>query len=462
MKRKLFGILALMGALSFGYGQEACNMGTTSDNYGMGENVSTGGLYEYNGAVDFSVPFGTIFTTGQITVNLLKGQTDLEYVNVSFLEEDGGMPGAVIEEFPELTPVSSELVYNIDGESFSVYKLTINLPENVVFEKGKYFLQISAKPGDDNGAWWERTANEQRYGVFDFIQIFDEPWGGTGYYNKVFQVIGTCEDSGEVQPEMGEACSQGNVTEFPVDGVPFIANSEIISVADDFIVPENTTFHLTHFTMNAWLLGGGLHNATINIRSSENGMPGAILHSFENKGPEYEQFNDYWPVPGQAFDAASIIIDFSFEFAPIELAAGAYFIDVRPTPNASELLTWEATPAPGIGSSSYVSQDQGTSWIPVEGFNQVFTVTGFCEESLGVENPISEIGVYPNPTKDILNIKSNAVVESVTIFDLNGRKVREFRNPSESISISGLSNGLYIAKIALENGAASNVKIVKE
>jgi len=462
MKRKLFGLLALMGGLSVGFAQDACNYGTVSDATGQAENIATGGVAEYAGAADFTVPYGTTFTANRITLNILKGPASLGFVNVAFLTEVEGLPTEVIQEFNNMTPSSQVLAYEIE-QNFASYVVTIDLPETVEFEKGKYFLRVSASPGDTNGAWWEITDQVQTYGAFDFFQFEEEPWGGAGYYNKVFSVIGTCAPSGEEQPDYGDACQQGNTSPVHETGVGLISEGAVQTVADDFIVPENTTFHMTHFTMSGLLLGGGIHNATITIRTSENGAPGQILHTFVNKGPNYEQYNGYWAFPGQPLDVVSVIMDFSFEYEPIELPAGTYFIDVTATPNSSEFLTWEATSEPGIGGSSYISNDGGTIWTPIDGYNQIFSVSGFCSEDLGTGNPVKNaIGAYPNPVKSVLNFTSDAPLQQVVIFDIEGRQVARIENPGLSVNLSGLANGLYVARITSETGSVSNLKIVKE
>ncbi|NUY82494.1 T9SS type A sorting domain-containing protein [Flavobacterium sp. MAH-1] len=462
MKRKLFLALALIGSFS-SFSQDACSFGTVSDQTGIGENISTGGAFEYRGAADFTVPFGTTYTANQITVNVMKGPAAFGYVNVAFRHGDEGFPGDIIETFDNLTPTSEVLVYNVEGESFSVYTITLDLPEAVIFEKGTYFLEMSANPTDENGAWWEVTAQEQTFGNFDYVKFEDEPWGGAGYYNKVFQVIGTCAPSGEEHPDYGDDCSQGNFSLLHENGVPFIVAGGVVSVADDFTVAENTTFHLTHFNMSTLLLGGGLTNATINIRTSEGGAPGQIVQSFTNKGPAYERYNGYWPFPGSPFDVASIVIDFSFENEPVTLGAGTYFIEVIPTPNAAEFLTWELTSGGGLGGNSYTSYDGGSTWDANQGVNQIFSVSGYCEQNLGTDSPDqSAVGYYPNPVTDVLHLTAALPIEKMTLYDLEGRKIREYANPSENINLEGLSQGMYVAVVNLSDGSVSNLKIIKK
>src|SRR5690606_12624874 len=305
---------------------------------------------------------------------------EILYVNLSFLAEMEGMPGESIQDFNNLVPTSQEFLY--EAGDYDVYTVVLDLPTSLTFQKGKHFISLAANPGAGPFVGWDIAGEFQTYGLFDYNKFDDEDWGGTGYYNKVFQVIGSCEDSGETPPDLGEVCEQGNESNDHETGTNFLNGQSVFSIADDFIVAENTTFNLTQFTVDALLLGGGFHNATLKIRSSENNAPGEVLYSFTNKGPQQEQYFGYFDFPGYPLDVVAIKLDFAFD-EPIALEEGTYFIEVIPTPYATDFLTWEATSLPGIGSDSYTSTDGGTTWSINDGFNQVFTIGGFCEASLG-------------------------------------------------------------------------------
>lgn len=66
----------------------------------------------------------------------------------------------------------------------------------------------------------------------------------------------------------------------------------------------------------------------------------------------------------------------------------------------------------------------------------------------------NDIKLFPNPTDDILNIKSaqtNSIL-SVSIVDLNGRTVLNNKNNIENINVSHLHSGLYILNLETSNG----------
>jgi len=77
---------------------------------------------------------------------------------------------------------------------------------------------------------------------------------------------------------------------------------------------------------------------------------------------------------------------------------------------------------------------------------------------LGLDDrlPIS-IALYPNPSNDILNIRTESQIQQIRIVDLSGRIVLQ-SNPlsmQEVFDVSGLSNGLYAVQITTANGQAN-------
>jgi len=465
-KRLLLSALLLAGGLS-AFAQQTCSYGTVTNTTAIGENISAGDENnEYSGATDFDVPFGTIFTANTITFNVLKGSADATYVNITFYTSVSGQPGEVIETFTNVTPTSQVLAYEVNGQAFDAYTITVDLPTNLVFPTGKYFVELAAAPGDAIAVAWEITAEAQTAGVFDFVKDQDRlgnvVWGGGGYYSKVFQIMGECAETGETAPNYGDACNQGNASNDHEDGVSFFSFGQILSLADDFIVPANTTFTLTDFTLHTMLLGR-MNNATIKIRSSQSNTPGAVLHTFTNKGPEYTQYDGAIPVPGSDAYTIAVQTNFSFDDEPIELPAGTYFIEVIPTPYYSDYMVWESTTQPGVGGSCFTSYTGGETWSVNTGKNFVFDVNGFCRSSLGIDTPEAvNFSFYPNPVKDVLHIEAQKQIISVAVYNIEGREINGYSINNKVLNMQALSSGVYIIKAHLEGGTTEVFKIVKQ
>jgi hypothetical protein len=85
--------------------------------------------------------------------------------------------------------------------------------------------------------------------------------------------------------------------------------------------------------------------------------------------------------------------------------------------------------------------------------------------SLGTKDfQIAGLNVYPNPTNDSWNIKTNNVkISSIQLYDILGKQVMTLTpNASEvKINATKLSKGLYFATLRTENGSSS-LKLIRQ
>lgn len=86
-----------------------------------------------------------------------------------------------------------------------------------------------------------------------------------------------------------------------------------------------------------------------------------------------------------------------------------------------------------------------------------------AEGVLGSEDfTANKFSVYPNPVKDVLNIKSSSSVDNVTVYDILGKVVLQ-ENPgkiSPAINMSSLASGSYLVKVTIGN-SSKTVKVLK-
>lgn len=74
-----------------------------------------------------------------------------------------------------------------------------------------------------------------------------------------------------------------------------------------------------------------------------------------------------------------------------------------------------------------------------------------------VEAEISEIGVFPNPTTDVLTIENiDSKILNVSVFNSNGQLVKEFSSSTNKLDVSDLIPGVYQIMVATEKGLYSN------
>lgn len=76
----------------------------------------------------------------------------------------------------------------------------------------------------------------------------------------------------------------------------------------------------------------------------------------------------------------------------------------------------------------------------------------------------AEFKAYPNPTQDVWNIKTTENIQSIQVFNITGRLVKDMKvNGSDAvINTSGLSKGVYLAKISNEFDQTKTIKLIKE
>ena len=103
----------------------------------------------------------------------------------------------------------------------------------------------------------------------------------------------------------------------------------------------------------------------------------------------------------------------------------------------SSLGTWV------LGVRDYYNEDAGV----LNDFSLIF-----CETELILSNSnidLDQVLIYPNPVEETLYIDSSREDLIYTLFDLNGREI--FNTYKKAISMSRLSNGVYILKIGSHN-----------
>ena len=112
---------------------------------------------------------------------------------------------------------------------------------------------------------------------------------------------------------------------------------------------------------------------------------------------------------------------------------------------------------------NYLNAATGPAYIRENamGCDTEFQVRTMCE-FLG-ESKIESYGlsIFPNPTQDFIQIKSDSPLNLVELYDLQGRKLHSILKPQEnSIHLSHLDSGIYFLQIFNDNKVISK-KLVK-
>lgn len=87
------------------------------------------------------------------------------------------------------------------------------------------------------------------------------------------------------------------------------------------------------------------------------------------------------------------------------------------------------------------------------------------EAILGVNQTKKEnLTIYPNPVKDVLNLKNDSEISKISVYSLDGKLIRDKKVHSKetTINLSGISSGSYIGVIESANGNKQTVKLIKK
>jgi len=142
-----------------------------------------------------------------------------------------------------------------------------------------------------------------------------------------------------------------------------------------------------------------------------------------------------------------------------------YFAIQPPTAGCYKLEVYDAY-GDGINSG------YGAGYIKVFDNNSVEIVSSngqydsqfnyyiYADSPSAIEENLDELSIYPNPANSMLNIQSSTQIQSVELFNIQGQLVIKEGNVNQ-INVSSLTNGVYMIRIATENGVKVQ-KFVKE
>ncbi|KMQ69603.1 hypothetical protein ACM39_00620 [Chryseobacterium sp. FH2] len=95
---------------------------------------------------------------------------------------------------------------------------------------------------------------------------------------------------------------------------------------------------------------------------------------------------------------------------------------------------------------------QGQSVRCIKDFTQLGTVD--------VKLNTAVVGVYPNPTNGILNIKTDIVIDAIAVYSAVGQKLN-VQFSDHQINMQELPKGTYIVELKLKNGQKISKKVIK-
>jgi hypothetical protein len=94
------------------------------------------------------------------------------------------------------------------------------------------------------------------------------------------------------------------------------------------------------------------------------------------------------------------------------------------------------------GDLDVISASQNDHKIAWYKNNEILSISNF---------ELSTLEIYPNPTTDVLNLKSSKPIDNLTILDIYGKKIMTEIHPKSKLSLKHLNAGLYFIQCTIGN-----------
>jgi hypothetical protein len=78
------------------------------------------------------------------------------------------------------------------------------------------------------------------------------------------------------------------------------------------------------------------------------------------------------------------------------------------------------------------------------------------------ENNEADIELFPNPTGNLVNFKTNEEIVNIKVLSLDGNiRLNSSSNIGSKINLQSLNNGIYIIRFQLKDGRSISKKVFK-
>ena len=131
--------------------------------------------------------------------------------------------------------------------------------------------------------------------------------------------------------------------------------------------------------------------------------------------------------------------------------------------------TWQTVVFDFTGTAAMDRTDFDNVVIQFNGEGNNDTVTAYIDNlqssnTLGIDdvNQISSFNFFPNPVNDVLTIKAQASIDSITVYNMLGQAVvRSTPNTTDStVDMSALQTGAYFVQVSINN-TVKTVRVIK-
>lgn len=106
---------------------------------------------------------------------------------------------------------------------------------------------------------------------------------------------------------------------------------------------------------------------------------------------------------------------------------------------------------------NFFSEDEGAS------YNESERTTYTYQSTVGVEEVVGTVSVYPNPATDRLWIETaGEELATISVMSMNGQVILSEVNPMDNVvEVNDLANGVYLIKVGFSNGSTKTATFQK-
>ncbi len=219
-------------------------------------------------------------------------------------------------------------------------------------------------------------------------------------------------------------------------------NTEIQLPAFEITTNTNQQVSASITAANGTAFSGDASNVTIKKTVAEGGGAMTLKIKTDQYASEtsYKIFGPNNNVVQQSSSFTNSTVN-EFPFAPSE--TGCYRVQVKDSYgdgiSGGYIRLYDANNAMlfNISGTSFASEVNAMVYVGTVDINEA-----------SMENTL----IFPNPATDFINIQGNSAIQQVEVFNLEGQRVAVETGNVNSISVSGLANGMYILKVTANDG----------
>lgn len=416
-----------------------CGQGDDSNDIEEGMAVGIDVGFSRRSIDDFFVSANSTLNVKSIELSLFvrQGSDPIESINFNFYNDEFGTPGSTLVQSVSATPYAQVFKKSFEFLWWEYDIFTVLVEVDLNFEGGNtgaaYWMQPEVViPGLDGEIFWECTSTGT---LGNFIHASEDfgPWSSQMGLNGVFKLHCDVVEA----PEPGCFGIMGEVA--PISRVT-IVEAGIDNPSNRIMGEAPALEDFSHIT--------GYMNQGQSYEIKLSGTTGVETHSYFTAFIDWNQ-NGILNDEGEVYQLGSIYDSFGHD-------------DIQAV---SQILVPQNAPDGRI-KMRIIKSGMEFPMNPC-GFYSLGQAEDYSIQvgEMAVEDlSNSSLSIYPNPVKDILNIKSKDQIQSVSIYNLAGQKMLEKAKllSNKQIDLSFLKSGVYMVKVYLNNGEIKSFKIVKE